>query len=225
MLAEFDKTRQFADQKGTAGFTGPKPVSNGTRLPGPHFILENLPAGTMKDEERAQAGNPAMADRWFNAAKTVQSDRLEGIPSIPVADATQDGDFAPPGLPVFLAQARGAAAATAAAVVPPNEPEPSVYATDPDWMRMPLKPPPWTMADLTGMIGNNQMMPSDAVQMIPLNPLTDPTSAGFSNSATHQHAPVQYMPAHPELFMTGYPQHFASEPMGAAGYMSGDEYG
>lgn len=103
MLAEFDRTRKFADQQGTVGFSGAKPSIGVTRLPGPHYILENANHGVMEEERRTKAGAAAAADRWFKGPK--QDEQADAFS--PPED-NYDSEYGPPGIPMLLAVARNA---------------------------------------------------------------------------------------------------------------------
>ena len=109
MFAEFNKTQKFADQTGTVGFSGSKTSNGVTRLPGPHYILENANYGVIEQEQRTRAADAATADRWFRS-KNSQNQPSPGRPGEPSPYAPPEADFdseyGPPGVPLLLAVAR-----------------------------------------------------------------------------------------------------------------------
>jgi hypothetical protein len=106
MLAEFDRTRKFADQKGTVGFSGSKPSGGVTRLPGPHYILENANHGVIEEDRRTKASAAAAADRWFKGPK--QDEEADMISPLGGEGDFVDTEYGPPGIPMLLAVARNA---------------------------------------------------------------------------------------------------------------------
>lgn len=109
MFAEFNKTQKFADQKGTVGFSGSKTTNGVTRLPGPHYILENANYGVMEQEKRTRAADAATADRWFRSTSQQQQQQEPQQPeesSYTPPETDFDSEYGPPGVPLLLAVAR-----------------------------------------------------------------------------------------------------------------------
>ena len=79
-----------------------------TRLPGPHFILENANNSVAEQEMRVRAADAATADRWSRHAPQQQqpSDHQARPPQDSYSESEVDSDFGPPGVPLTLAAAR-----------------------------------------------------------------------------------------------------------------------
>lgn len=201
MVAEFDRTRKFADQRGSSGFLGNNKAGGATRLPGPHFILENTHAGVVEDEKRSRASEAAALESWF------------GMPHAPspnepapyeVADMEYDGEDGPPGLPVFLARARAAEASR-------GEQPPSMYEDDSQQM-MEIAPKPWTIPELNEMLsGNPHLLGSDGMPLI--HSEGTPDMSMFQHPPPLNAMPPQFMQQHQHVGMfLGYPQQFPPAP-------------
>ncbi|KAI9166673.1 transcriptional regulatory protein [Paramyrothecium foliicola] len=190
MVREFDQTRTFADLRGTAGFAGPQACKN-TRLPGPNFILEGAQAGTREEEQRSRAGDAAAADRWFSTPQP--------SPNKPFAasrrDAELDAEPRPPGLPMFLARARGTSPSPDTAYNP--------YFDDDDDFA--VQGQMWPVPEFNAIMPvSHSMLPAAGISMVPIGGAPDgqafqPTSSAPPPSQAH------FMPPPPQgMFMGGY---------------------
>jgi hypothetical protein len=105
MMAQFDKTRTFADERGTAGFSGSS--LNANRLPGPHYIFENANSGVPEQDKRTRATEAAAANRWFRETKASPSSPLGSVNGAYTPPGSEyEMEYDPPGVPAFLAAAR-----------------------------------------------------------------------------------------------------------------------
>lgn len=186
MVEHFDKTRKFADQKTPAGHSHSNTAGD-TRLPGPHYILEKAFQGTVEEEMRSKAGDAAAADRWFRTPQPSS----EPI-AYPLPEGGFDIEYGPPGLPIFLAQARGVSiAATEIA-----ETQPNMYDAANDLLSMSNKMVP--MPDY-GMMpnANHQLLAQEGIPLMHMD--------GAADSALFHPAPhPQFLPPQQGMFLDGY---------------------
>lgn len=209
MVREFDKTRQFADQKGTAGFAGPQACKN-TRLPGPHFILEGAQAGTREEEQRSRAGDAAAADRWFAAT---QSSAI-GPFATSRHDAEHDTEPRPPGLPIFLARARGTSPSPDAAFNP--------YFDDDDDSAM--QGQMWPIPEMNAMVPvSHPMMPAGGLSMMPPGGQSD--GHIFQQTSAPPPQQAQFIPPPQGIFMGGYPSQYQGGHADTSTYMPQTSFG
>lgn len=226
MFDEFNKTQQFADQKGTVGFVGPKPTEGVTRLPGPHYILENAAYGVAEQEKRTRAADAAAADRWFQGPEQAS----EPSPYAP-AETDFDSEYGPPGVPLLLAVARSSVAEHQSDFQP--APEHLMYGVQGD-------PSMWLSEDMPatdndqflgaagasgaggpGSLPMLQMDATEASMMFPPPPAPQPVPNG-----THAPGPpAQFVHSQPGMFMDGYPGQYPDGNVSSAPYMQGTNFG
>ena len=220
MLEDFDRTRQFADQRGTAGFSGPKPVSGGAKLPGPHYILERIHVNMGQDEQRKeiQDDDTNAVDRWFRKPESISSKATSDL--LPI-ETPQDGDCAPPGMPLLLAQARSAADTK------PNEPGPSLYAADTDWMGLYWKPDPWTVEELSSVMNHqHQMMPNPSMHLMPMEGTPNHAASAYSQTPTTQGQMQPFITQQTgHVYVEGYHNQYNNVSTGSSSYMPPNNYG
>lgn len=176
------------------GFQSTKALGSG-RLPGPHHILENAFMGTVQDEQRSKAGDAAAADRWFRTPQPSND-----LVSYPLPGGDFDIEYGPPGVPMFLAQARGVSLGASD--------NPNVYDAANDLLSMSSKMIPVT--DFGGMMppGNPLGLAPDT---IPLLHIDSTGEAGmFQPQQASSHA--QFLPPQQGMFMDGYGQYTEGQP-------------
>jgi hypothetical protein len=189
MVREFDRTRQFADQKGTAGFAG-GPACKITRLPGPNFILEGAQAGTREEEQRSRAGDAAAADRWFSSPQPPMNQTF----ATPRLDTDHDTEPRPPGLPTFLARARGS---------PPN-PDLAFNPYFDDDVDVAMQGQMWPVPDINAMMPvSHPLVSAGGLSMMP--PSSGLDGPMFQPTTTHQPPQAHFFPSTQSMFVGGYP--------------------
>jgi hypothetical protein len=210
MIREFDKTRMFADQKGTAGFAGTQHCRN-TRLPGPNFILEGAQAGTREEEQRSRAGDAAAANRWFSTPRP-SSHQFPGQR----LDSDLDAEPRPPGLPLFLARARGSS---------PNPDDAyNPYFDEVDGANAQGRM--WPVPDMdSGMPVSHSMMPAVGLSMMPMS--TAPEAPIYQTApGAHPPPPPHFMPPPPQgVFMSGYQGQYQNGHADNSPYMPQTSFG
>lgn len=191
MVIEFDRTRQFTD-RGESSRLAKRKTTSGAQLPPPHYILDRAHAGAVEDEKRSRASHSAAQKRWFD---TPQSPTAAEPTPYDVPDVEYDGEDGPPGLPIFLAQARGG--------VPPQMPG----QFDGDLMMDMAAPKPWTIPELNVMLtGNPHLLGDDGLPLLHLDGPPDPTM--FENAP-----PFAPPLMHQQVGMfLGYPQNYGPPP-------------
>lgn len=207
MVIEFDRTRKFADQRGTR-FIGAGADGN-TQFPGPNFILENARAGTIEDEKRSRASHSAAQKRWFN---TPRSPIADAPTPYDVPEVEYDGEDGPPGLPMFLARARGTTGQQAFTAYGDGQQQ---------MMGMEAAPKPWTIPELNEVLaGDPNLLGADGMPLIQL----DQPGPGMFDQAPQIGAP--FMNQQVGMFL-GYPQQYAqpSAPPPEPTYMQQASYG
>lgn len=97
MYENYNRTSKFAEQNNGRGFVQPNAQGGSSRLPGPHYILENAHQRVAEQEARVRASDAATADRWFRGP-------VADDPTSPYspAEADFDSEYGPPGLPLLL---------------------------------------------------------------------------------------------------------------------------
>jgi hypothetical protein len=102
------------------------------RLPGPHYLLENLHAAQKVDDEANRQHSASLADKYIRK-RSAASSRSSQMSSSPPVLSNRQLDYAmgPPGIPHFLSQARAGTATpftrtadTAPAAIPSQEQPP-----------------------------------------------------------------------------------------------------
>lgn len=224
MLAEFDRTRKFADQQGSVGFVGSKPSVGVTRLPGPHYILENANRGVVEEERRTKASAAAAADRWFKGPKQEDEPAAFSPP-----EENYDSEYGPPGIPMLLAVARNAGSDQ------PKEDVQNIYDLELEamalmqermWLNggmMPSDNGQMMFANTSGLPVSMQLGATDPGMMFhPPPPLQQqqPPHPSSANSAPH-HDGTPYIPAPPTngMYMGEYTPHYAESNGAPPGYL------
>ncbi|CAM1505433.1 Fc.00g110700.m01.CDS01 [Cosmosporella sp. VM-42] len=204
-VEQFNKTRKFADQRGIGGNQTVKATGN-TRLPGPHHILDNAFMGTVEDEQRSKAGDAAAADRWFRTPQPSS----EPV-AYPLPEGGFDIDYGPPGVPMFLAQARGVSLGPTDTL--------NMYDAANDLLSMSSKMIP--MGDFSSMLppGNHLGMASEGVPLMHMDGNGD---AGMFH--TQQPSHPQYIPQQHGMFMDGY-AHYPDGQADSTTYMQQNGFG
>lgn len=227
MFEEFNKTQKFADQKGTVGFVGTKTPSGDSRLPGPHYILENASFGVVEQEKRTRAGDAATADRWFKGPQQEKAPSPASMPTSGDFDAT----YGPPGLPLLLAVARDA---TAEHSTGRPMPEHNIYDM-PRERTMPTQDKAWLPSGYSGSVNDQYLGASGAsgaggpgslpmmqqMDAPELGMVFPPPQAGQQppNKSRTTNVPEQYVPPQQQgVFMNGYPAGYG-DGGASSGYM------
>lgn len=173
------------------------------RLPGPHHILESAYTGAIEEERRSKAGDAAAADRWFRTPQP-SSDTV----AYPLHEIGFDIEYGPPGVPVFLAQARGVSLGDADTV--------NLYDAANDLLSMSNKIIP--MPDYNqGMIppGSHHLIAPDGVPLMQLDGTGEP--AMFQPQAAPPHPP--FIPQQHSMFIDGYAGHYSDGQPDPTAYM------
>ncbi|KAI6783882.1 putative transcriptional regulatory protein-like protein [Emericellopsis cladophorae] len=226
MFEEFNKTQKFADQKGTVGFVGSKAPSGDSRLPGPHYILENASFGVVEQEKRTRAGDAATADRWFKGPQQEKASSPALMPTPGDFDAT----YGPPGLPLLLAVGRDA---TAEHSTGQPMPEHNIYDM-PRETTMPTQDKAWLAPGYSDSVNDQylgasgasgaggpgslpMMQQMDAPELAMVFP---PPQAGqqLPNKSRTTNVSEQYVPPQQGVFMNGYPAGYG-DGGASSGYM------
>lgn len=223
MFAEFNKTQKFADQKGTVGFSGSKTTNGVTRLPGPHYILENANYGVIEQERRTRAADAATADRWFSAQQQQQQTETSTPYTPPEADF--DSEYGPPGVPLLLAVARNSVVEQQAgeqALPSQNmydlERDGALFMQEKMWLSGGTATPDSSQsflgssgapgADGPGAVPMLQMDPTDPTSMM-FPPPPPPPQVGQGQMPQGQPQQQQYIPPQPGMYIDGYGGQYA----------------
>lgn len=108
MVEDFYKNGRILDGGNAAIITGQEPAED-KFLFGSDVFIGRMSIPDMKHEQRSRAANMPVSDWWMGPSTTQQASSKAASPltmpySIP--EAGFDGDHGPPGVPLFLAQAR-----------------------------------------------------------------------------------------------------------------------
>ncbi|KAH8176444.1 fungal specific transcription factor domain-containing protein [Sarocladium implicatum] len=129
MVEHFDKTHRFTDRRGTVSYTASTINQGSARLPGAHFMLDSFHLGDDAREQRKRAHEAAAQSWWArrgsHAHQSSGDEQDNGQANVPtekgamgdrcaIADreaeleaASIAASYAPPGVPMALAHARG----------------------------------------------------------------------------------------------------------------------
>lgn len=142
----------------------------------------------MEEEQRSKAGDAAAADRWFRTPQTSN----EPV-AYPLPEAGFEVEYGPPGVPMFLAQARGVSLGTTDTL--------NMYDAANDLLAISSKVMP--MADFNGMMppGNPLGLAPDT---IPLMHIDGSGDAAMFQSQQQPPQHTQFIPPQPGMFMEGY---------------------
>ncbi|KAM0264750.1 hypothetical protein ACHAQJ_000575 [Trichoderma viride] len=108
MVEEFYKNGRILDRGNAAIITGQEPTED-KFLFGSDVLIERMSIPDMKDEQRSRAANMPVSDWWMGPSTPKQALSKTASPeTIPyhTSEVGFDDDHGPPGLPMFLAQAR-----------------------------------------------------------------------------------------------------------------------
>lgn len=131
MVEDFYKNGRILDRGNAAMIAGAEPPES-KFLFGSDALIERMNMPDMKDEQRARAANMPVSDWWMGASNTQQTPSKSASPlTVPYHNSPEvgfDGEHGPPGVPLFLAQARNVSlgindiydAETAAGMQPPE---------------------------------------------------------------------------------------------------------
>lgn len=162
----------------------------------------------MEEEQRSKAGDAAAADRWFRTPQPT-SEPL----AYPLPGAGCEVDYGPPGVPMFLAQARGVSFGTNDTL--------NMYDAANDLLSMSSKVMP--VADFNGMMppGNPLGLAPDTIPLMHIDGSGD--AAMFQ---TQQQPPphTQFIPPQSGIFMDSYGS-YTSGQTSSASYMPQNGFG
>ena len=207
MYAEFNKTRKLALQKTTASFTGPKaaaPIIS--RLPGPHYILENSNHGVVEQEERTRATDAAVADRWFYGPSQVNEQPSPYTPP----EANFESEYGPPGVPLLLAVAHVAEPVQRHTNMFDLEKEAPVLMPERMWLSGRMGGS--VDGQYLTLVGDGTTDGTSALPMLSADqgmifdpPPQDPNGASVNaQQPPPPQPPPQFMPPQPGMYMNGY---------------------
>lgn len=197
MVEEFDRTRQFSDQKGPAAALLERKLGEDSGLPGPNLLLEQMLVVHSAEDRRGRTGDPTPSDWWMGPTTPQQSSPSVVTPQpapMSLQEVGFDIEHGPPGLPFMLAQAR-----SASMEMPP------MYDVENPIMDLSNKAR-WMMPEL-----DNSMLPATFQMVPPASDLPivrmdgvvpDPSMFQQAQSADPQQ---HYMPPQHDMFVEGYP--------------------
>lgn len=228
MLAEFDRTRKFADQQGSVGFSGSKASVGITRLPGPHYILENANRGVVEEERRTKASAAAAADRWFKGPKQEDEPAAFSPP-----EENYDSEYGPPGIPMLLAVARNAGSDQ------PKEDVQNIYDLELEAMAL-MQERMWlnggmipgdngqmmSYANTTGMPMMQLGATDPGMMFHPPPPLPPPTHPPSANGAPIHHGAAPFIPPPPPpgMYLGDYGTQYAESNGAPPAYLQQHTY-
>ena len=210
MIQDFDRTHTFQDQKRALGFMGPK-SSTDSRLPGPHFILDNAQTFTERDEQRAKAGDAEAAAQWFGR-QPEGSSLAEPVGNFGLSELEAEIHAGPPGIPMFLAMAEGIPQA-------PSETM-KMYQTDDNLLVMLGKEwgKEWMAPQMDDMLApNQQLMGASSLPLMHLKPPQDPNM--FQQQPAQPQPGSEFIPPQQRMYMRGYPTQYPTDPTSTASYL------
>lgn len=192
MVEDFYKNGRILDRGNAVIIAGQEPAED-KFLFGSDVLIERLNIPDAKDEQRPRAANMPVSDWWMGPSTPKQSSSKNSSPvTIPYhnSEVGLDHDYGPPGLPMFLAQARNVSmgvcdiydAETAAGMQPPE--------------MMAMMPNNYQMVQTEVISGSGGMpmlriedaIPSQAIYRQDIAPLQ----------------PQSYLPSHQGMLMNGY---------------------
>ncbi|KAM0454744.1 hypothetical protein ACHAO4_004557 [Trichoderma viride] len=192
MVEDFYKNGRILDRGNAVVIAGQEPAED-KFLFGSDVLIERLNVPDVKEEQRSRAANMPVSDWWMGPSTPKQSSKDSSPMTIPYhhhSEVGLDHDYGPPGLPMFLAQARNVSmgvcdiydAETAAGMQPPE--------------MMAMMPNNYQMVQTEVMSGGGGLpmlriedaMPSHAIYRQDIAPMQ----------------PQSYLPSHQGMMMNGY---------------------
>ncbi|UKZ77319.1 hypothetical protein TrVFT333_005039 [Trichoderma virens FT-333] len=193
MVEEFYKNGRILDRGNAAMNTGQEPAED-KFLFGSDVFIERMSIPDMKDEQRSRAANMPVSDWWMGPSTTQQASSKSSSPlvmSYPTPESGYDGDHGPPGVPLFLAQARN----VSMGVNDIYDAETAVGMQS---------------ADMLAMVSNNyQMMQTDVLNGhsgMPMLRIDDaiPNQAMYRQQDVPPAQPQHFIPSQQGMMMNGY---------------------
>ncbi|KAL6908968.1 hypothetical protein GGI43DRAFT_163817 [Trichoderma evansii] len=192
MVEDFYKNGRILDRGNAAIIAGQEPAED-KFLFGSDVLIERLSIPDVKDEQRTRAANMPVSDWWMGPSTPKQSSSKTSSPvTIPYhnSEVGFDHDYGPPGLPMFLAQARN----VSMGVSDIYDAETAVGMQPPEMMAM--TPNSYQMVQTEVISGNSGMpmlriedaMPGQAIYRQDIPPMQ----------------PQSYIPSHQGMLMNGY---------------------
>ncbi|KAH6606763.1 Zn2Cys6 transcriptional regulator [Trichoderma cornu-damae] len=206
MVEDFYKNGKILDRGNAAIITGQEPAED-KFIFGSDVLIERMDIPNMKDEQRSRAANMPVSDWWMGPTTAQQASSKTASPlTMPyhAAEVGFDGDYGPPGVPLFLAQARNVSMGIS-----------DIYDAETAAGMQPSEM-------LTMMPSNYQMMQAGALSGhggIPMLRMDDaiPGQAMFRQDVPPPAQPQPYIPSQQGMMMNGYapppyPSGYASAP-------------
>jgi hypothetical protein len=175
MVAEFDRTRQLVRGEGYMKLVNTAEPDDVAAHTGPPFVLENSRAAAREEERRLAATEVEAVAQWFGTLPEAAEHR----PAPFLVPQMQFQSFGPPGIPMFLEEARGGPTGM-------NDKKASLY--DRTASELEVSPKPWTVPELSAMLGGNaHLIEDDTMAVGPLNGagngVADPVVFPFSSAS------------------------------------------
>ncbi|TFA99478.1 hypothetical protein CCMA1212_008830 [Trichoderma ghanense] len=203
MVEDFYKNGRILDRGNAAIITGQEPGEDKFMF-GSDVYIERMNVPDLKDEQRSRAANMPVSD-WWMGPSTTQPLATKAASPLPTPYSTPeagfDGDHGPPGVPLFLAQARN----VSLGISDVYDAETAVGMQPSDMLAM--MPNSYQMMQPEMLSGNSGM---------PMLRIDDalPNQAMFRQADVSPAPPPPFIPSQPGMMMNGY---VPSYPGGHAG--------
>ncbi|KAK0762990.1 hypothetical protein N5P37_003973 [Trichoderma harzianum] len=193
MVEEFYKNGRILDRGNAAINTGQEPTKD-KFLFGSDVFIERMSIPDMKDEQRSRAANMPVSDWWMGPSTTQQASSKSASPLMmpySTPESSYDGDHGPPGVPLFLAQARNVSLGIS-----------DIYDAE---TAVGMQP-----SDMLAMMPNNyQMMQTEVLSGqggMPMLRIDDaiPNQAMFRQQDVPPAQPQHFIPTQQGIMMNGY---------------------
>lgn len=193
MVEEFYKNGRILDRGNAAINTGQEPTED-KFLFGSDVFIERMSIPDMKDEQRSRAANMPVSDWWMGPSTTQQASSKSASPLMmpySTPESSYDGDHGPPGVPLFLAQARNVSLGIS-----------DIYDAE---TAVGMQP-----SDMLAMMPNNyQMMQTEVLSGqggMPMLRIDDaiPNQAMFRQQDVPPAQPQHFIPTQQGMLMNGY---------------------
>ncbi|KAK5989995.1 hypothetical protein PT974_08258 [Cladobotryum mycophilum] len=194
----FDRTRKVVDRPHMPMIPD-RNATEDSRLPGPHIILEKAGGSSPEEEHKNRAGDMPVSDWWMGPGTPQQPSpsSASSLPvSFPVSDVSVDVDYGPPGVPQFLAQARGAPMGIFDFTENPN-----LAISDRTG---------WTSPELGGMLPSTYQFiqppqaTADDMSMIRMDGASPDPGMFHQQQVPHEQQQQPFMPPQQGIFVNGY---------------------
>ncbi|KAL7798248.1 hypothetical protein V8C37DRAFT_249978 [Trichoderma ceciliae] len=214
MVEEFYKNGRILDRGNAAIINGQEPAED-KFLFGSDVLIERMSIPDMKDEQRSRAANMPVSDWWMGPSTTLQASSKTAsmlTTSYHTSEVGFDGDHGPPGVPLFLAQARNVSMGIS-----------DIYDAE---TAVGMQP-----SDVLTMMPNNyQMMQTEVLGGnggMPMLRIDDglPDQVMYRQDVAPAQPPQPYIPSQQGMVMNGYVPQYPSSHAGAPAYTQQNNFG